>query len=254
MGALLRKHKVKIRSVVQTTSCKICRQQAELYGVRDFNTSCNSELPANVCHPLSGLAIYYHQCTSCGLIFTRAFDDWDPQDYAVHIYNDEYIQHDPEFVAIRPQKNLEVIMQTFKGIRDWRVLDYGGGDGQLATLLNNEGVIAQGWDPFHGSGIRPKGGFDFICSFEVFEHTPTPESTLQDLHSFLNPRGVIFFSTLVHDGRAAMGINNPYIAPRNGHITIHSRESLKHLFSKIGMNILHLNDAFHIAFTPADNG
>lgn len=242
---------MKIRQPEHTVACKVCQQPATLFGVRDFHTSCNSEMPANVCYPLSGIPIYYHQCSDCGLIFTAAFDDWGSAEYGRYIYNEEYIQHDPEFESIRPKANLETLTQNFPALKKWRVLDYGGGDGLLAALLQKEGVQAVGWDPFHGEGQRPEGRFEFISSFEVFEHTPTPVETLLDAHGLLHEQGVMFFSTLVHDGRTQLGINNPYIAPRNGHITIHTRESLKRLFAHVGMSVIHYNDAFHIAWTPA---
>ncbi|MGC6096675.1 class I SAM-dependent methyltransferase [Citrobacter portucalensis] len=238
---------MKIRQPEHTVACKVCQQTATLFGMRDFNTTCNSE------YLLSDISIYYHQCSKCGLIFTVAFDDWGSEEYGRYIYNAEYIQYDPEFESIRPKANLETLKQNFPALKQWLVLDYGGGGGKLAALLKAEGVQAVGWDPFYGEGHRPGGCFDFICSFEVFEHTPAPIETLLDLQLFLHPQGVIFFSTLVHDGRTQLGINNPYIAPRNGHITIHTRESLKRLFARVGMSVIHYNDAFHIAWFPTNN-
>ncbi len=42
-------------------------------------------------------------------------------------------------------------------------------------------------------------------------------------------------------------MNDWYIAPRNGHITIHSEASLNALFSAHGFQITHLNRWSHVA-------
>lgn len=38
-----------------------------------------------------------------------------------------------------------------------------------------------------------------------------------------------------------------YIAPRNGHITLHTRRSLVHLFAEHGYQVNHLSNSLHLA-------
>ncbi len=239
-----------IKSLEHSSKCKICDSDAYLCGVVDFNTSCNSKLPDYAVLPLTGIPIYYHRCESCGLIYTHAFDDWTFDDFKKYIYNDDYITHDPDFLGVRPQSNAELIMSNFKPIQKWNVLDYGGGDGQLAELLCAQGVSAVGWDPFHLNLELPQRKFELITSFEVFEHTTTPIATLLEVFDFLQERGAIFFSTLVSDSLTNEGTHSWYVAPRNGHVTIHTKKSLSILFSKVGMEIYSFSDSVHIGYFP----
>ncbi|PTA96969.1 class I SAM-dependent methyltransferase [Kluyvera sp. Nf5] len=244
-----------IKGLQQRSKCKICDGNAQLHGVLDFNTSCLSTLPDHAVLPLTGVPIYYHRCENCGLIYTHAFDDWTFDDFKTHIYNDEYVLHDPDFTGARSKSNLELIMSNFEAIKEWRVLDYGGGDGQLAQLLCAEGVDAVGWDPFHLNNHLPTGKFELIVCFEVFEHTPTPVETLMAACDYLKENeGAIFFSTLVNDSTTREGMNHWYIAPRNGHITIHTKQSLDILFRKVGLEVIHFSDSFHMGYNPAGIG
>lgn len=241
---------MKIKGLQHISACKVCDSEARLCGVVDFNTSCNSKLPDYAVLPLSGVPIYYHRCENCGLIYTHAFDDWESEDFKTHIYNEDYVTHDPDFLGVRAKSNAELIMSNFETIQQWNVLDYGG-DGQLTQLLKAQGVNACAWDPFHFDAPMPDGRFDLITSFEVFEHTPTPIVTLQDACGFLNESGAIFFSTLVSDAHTAQGTSFWYIGPRNGHVTIHTKKSLSILFSKVGLEVIHFSDSLHMGYNPA---
>jgi 2-polyprenyl-3-methyl-5-hydroxy-6-metoxy-1,4-benzoquinol methylase len=84
-------------------------------------------------------------------------------------------------------------MSNFEAIKEWRVLDYGGGDGQLAQLLCAGGVDAVGWDPFHLNNHLPTGKFELIVCLRLFEHTPTPVETLMAACDYLKENeGAIF--------------------------------------------------------------
>lgn len=241
-----------IRGLEHLSKCKVCDSDARLCGVLDFNTSCLSKLPNRSVLPLTGVPIYYHCCENCGLIYTHAFDDWVFGDFKTYIYNDEYVIHDPEFLGVRAINNAKLIISNFEDIQEWNVWDYGGGDGQLAELLREKGVNAVSWDPFHLSANIPTEKFELVTSFEVFEHTPTPIETLYEISDFLKEKeGAVLFSTLVSDSYTRQGTSNWYIAPRNGHITIHTKKSLSILFSKIGMEVINFSDSLHIGVNPA---
>jgi 2-polyprenyl-6-hydroxyphenyl methylase/3-demethylubiquinone-9 3-methyltransferase len=56
--------------------CKICGDEAPLYGVVDFHKACNHALA------LAGIPVYYHRCRGCGFVFTTAFDGFSAEDFA----------------------------------------------------------------------------------------------------------------------------------------------------------------------------
>ncbi|WP_438393491.1 class I SAM-dependent methyltransferase [Caballeronia sp. DA-9] len=237
---------VTVRPVVHVSTCKICNSQAPLYGVADFNKSCEEARGRYL--PLVGVPVYYHRCNHCGLVFTRAFDDWTKADYAQHIYNEDYVLIDPDYIDVRPASNAGFIRDFIKKGRDLKCLDYGGGNGTLARLLQEAGVDAHSWDPMDAVGSpSPSGPFDFISAFEVLEHTPKPVATVREALSMLSPRGVLVFSTLTIDHVPARGMDNWYIAPRNGHITLYTRRALLTLFEGEGYRVHHFNNNLHMA-------
>ena len=115
------------KAVESEVPCKCCGNTSVLYDVCDFNKSCldhNGQV-----FPVKGVPIYYHKCRSCGFIFTTAFDDWPLSAFRTHIYNDQYIQVDPDYKALRPNANAKFIISAFKRVKEEiRIVDYGGGD------------------------------------------------------------------------------------------------------------------------------
>lgn len=229
-------------------SCKVCNQKAPLYGVVDFNKNC--EEPNGLWLSVAGIPIYYHRCEQCGLVFTVAFDQWEKQHYQRYIYNDDYITVDPEYLEIRP-RNFAGMMYNFLEARtDLKLLDYGGGNGAMAGILREKGIDCQSWDTMDENTPYPQRQmFDIVTSFEVFEHTPTPLATAEEALSFLKPEtGLLLFSTFTIDALPPRSISHPYIAPRNGHVTIYTQKSLSILFGKFGYKLHHFNVGTHLAY------
>jgi SAM-dependent methyltransferase len=231
--------------VVRILTCKVCNEPALLYGVTDFNKSCEERRGRYL--PLTGVPVYYHRCNGCGLIFTSAFDHWSKDDYLRHIYNDDYVLVDPDYIDTRPAGNAVFILDFIKKGHALRCLDYGGGNGKLTSLLREGGVDGHSWDPMGEGGAPPSGSFDFISAFEVLEHAPEPLATIQQALGLLNGRGVLLFSTLTIDHVSPRGMDNWYIAPRNGHVTLYTRRSLQTMFAGVGYWVHHFNDNLHMA-------
>jgi 2-polyprenyl-6-hydroxyphenyl methylase/3-demethylubiquinone-9 3-methyltransferase len=226
--------------------CKVCNGTAELFGVVDFNKNCLEE--QGVLLALTGVPIWYHRCTTCGLIFTAAFDHWPPHYFAEHIYNEDYVKVDPDFRERRAVSNTRLVANFIRRGEGLRLLDYGGGNGTLANLLRSQGVDAASWDA-NTDSVRPsQAAFDVVTSFEVFEHTTDPVTTCAEALSCLKPGGVLFFSTLTVDTLPPRAVHFWYIAPRNGHITIHTTTSLTRLFERFGYRLHHHNNLLHLAF------
>jgi 2-polyprenyl-3-methyl-5-hydroxy-6-metoxy-1,4-benzoquinol methylase len=232
--------------VEQVSTCKICRNDAPLYGVTDFNKTCEEHRGQFL--PLTGVAVYYHRCNQCGLVFTNSFDHWSKSDYLKHIYNDDYVTIDPEYLGERASNNAVLVLDFIKKAQKLKCLDYGGGNGRLAEVLRERGVDGVSWDPMDGDEEMPAPGqFDFISAFEVLEHTPEPVATVKQALDMLCGRGVMMFSTLTIDHIAPRSMDNWYIAPRNGHITLYTKQSLQTLFADLGYRVHHFNSGLHLA-------
>lgn len=237
----------------EPVGCKVCDGVSRLFGVTDFNRSCE-ELRGKFL-PLAGLAVYYRRCEACGLVYTDALDDWRHEEFEAHIYKDSYVEVDPDFEAVRPDGGAKMLAGGFgKFAADMNVLDYGGGNGRLADGLRAAGFPAVAtYDPFHPDHReRPAGRFNLVTCFETLEHMPDPKAGAADLASFLeNEAGgaLVLFSTLVQPADfAAQGMRWWYIGPRNGHVTLHTRASLAALFKPLGLTVGSFNDSLHVAF------
>lgn len=230
--------------------CKVCDGRARLFGLMDFNRSCE-EARGKVL-PLSGAAVYYRRCDTCGLVFTDAFDDWSNADFEARIYNDGYVDIDPDYVEARPNNNAAIVGQLFGGSADrLDVLDYGGGNGVLAQRLRERGFrSATTYDAFYpGFRERPNRKFNLVTCFETVEHMSDPVAGAADIVDLMADDGLLLISTMTQPAdferlRSAWW----YIAPRNGHITLHSRPSLTHLFGRFGLQVASASDSEHMAF------
>ncbi len=229
-------------------NCKICGGPSPLFGVVDFNKSCLEAHGKTL--SLSGKPVYYRRCGSCGFLFTDAFDDWSPEAFLKHIYNNDYAVVDPDYAAARPVNNAKAIAQTFGASRDvLSILDYRGGNGLLARALAEEGFQATTYDPLTTFSARPQGRFDLITCFEVMEHLPFPERTVADIGRLLADEGILLFSTLTQPANFdELGLRWWYVGPRNGHVSLYSRRALAILFEKNGMGLMSLSDLVHMAF------
>ncbi len=231
--------------------CKCCGASARLYGACDLNKNC-MELQGKFLPP-SGIPVSYYRCPACGFIFSTDFDDATPEELKENIYNDGYPEVDPDYASVRPSGNTELISDVFSKYKnEISILDYGGGNGALQNGLKNIGFSdVTTFDPFHEEyAERPNGAFHLVVSFEVIEHVPTPYETFEDLMSFLDKsEGMIMFSTLVQPP----DIDNVktgwwYISPRNGHISIHTFQSLNIVLSRLGYRFASANPNLHFAY------
>lgn len=230
--------------------CKICGTDAALFGVVDFAKHCSEARSQRL--PLSGTPVYYRRCQLCGFLFTDAFDDWSEANFKADIYNDRYIEVDPDYRQARPTSCARLV-QDFFGARkaELRVLDYGGGDGLLSATLRGSGFLeAQTFDPFVADFARPpQDKFDIVTCFETLEHMPDPMAGIAAIASSTKEAGLVLFSTLVQPSDFEMhGVNWWYVGPRNGHVSIFSRAALVRAWQHHGYQTASFNDNMHLAF------
>ena len=230
--------------------CKICGGPAALYGGVDFHKSC--EEARGVRFALSGVPIYYRRCANCKFLFTDAFDDWSFEQFKVHIYNDEYKIVDPDYQTVRPRANADVVTQMCdRYTAETRILDYGGGNDAFCALLRERGFpVAVTYDPMVPEyAERPPGKFDLVTSFETLEHLPDPAAGIASILESAADPGLILFTTLLQPADFdQLALNWWYVGPRNGHVSIFSKQALTAAWERHGYKIVSTNDYIHLAF------
>ncbi len=231
------------------TPCKCCGALALPCGVVDFHKNCEM-IRRNVLD-ISGVPIYYHRCSACQFIFTTAFDHFTKDDFARYIYNEQYLDVDPDYQEARPRGNADLVCNLFSTVRPRRILDYGGGNGVLAELLRAQGFSqVDTFDPFVPRySARPTERYDCIVSFEVVEHSTDPARVFEDMNDFLADPGLILFSTLLQPADIdQQGLNWWYAGPRNGHVSLFTRTGLAMLVQPFGFKLGSFNDNLHVVF------
>ena len=232
-------------------TCTVCGGACALLDVVDFNRSCveSSRVPGP-----AGIPVCYALCGKCGFCFAPEFAAWRLEDFEERIYNDEYVFVDPDYLDTRPRANAANLVSMFGDrAHSIRHLDYGGGNGLLAKILADAHWQSVSYDPFvdRNVTIGQLGKFDLITAFEVFEHVPNVRNLMSNLCSLLSPNGLVLFSTLVSDGNIRPGerLGWWYASPRNGHISLFSRESLAILARNYGFRVGSFSDGFHAFFS-----
>jgi SAM-dependent methyltransferase len=233
-------------------TCSICAANARSLGRVDFNKSCISEQGQSITP--SGVSVEYHRCSQCGFIFTKDFDDWSAADFKQRIYNDDYILVDPDYLEIRPRNNAINLDRLFGPHKKYlRFIDFGGGNGALAEHMRGMDYHAETFDPFSEHRHLPEAKANVVTSFEVIEHAPRPKETLDEILALLEPEGVLIFSTLVQPPDIeSLGLDWWYVAPRNGHVSLHSSQSLELLMRSRGLATRHFSDDVHFAYRSAE--
>lgn len=223
-----------------STPCPVCKGASRLFDMLDFNKICGQpglHVPAP-----SGVAVYYSVCGDCGFCFAPELLKWSHAEFEQHIYNADYLQVDPEYVSIRPAAFHQLMRQAFgTHASEFRHLDYGAGNGTLASLLREDGWNSTAYDPFSNPEVNPDtlGRFDLVTAFEVFEHVPDIHDLMEKLSHLLAEGGMLFFATQLSDGHIQAGkrLAWDYAAPRNGHISLYSRASLEYVARQYGFNL-----------------
>jgi len=235
--------------MLDNLSCPICGGACSLLDTVDFNRTCEDGR-GRVLEP-SGVAVDYVMCHGCGFSFAPEFARWTPDDFAERIYNAKYALIDPDYQDKRPRANAAVLLSMFgDSVRGIRHLDYGGGNGVMSAVLREAGWKSVSYDPF-GAGhvtISELGSFQLVTAFEVFEHVADVRRLMEDLRGLLATDGMILFSTMLSDGHIAFNERLAwwYATPRNGHISLFSRESLGRLGQQYGWNFGSLSEGTHI--------
>lgn len=236
----------------QNLICSVCGGACSLLDVVDFNKSCEEARGKFL--GLAGIPVYYAICSKCGFCFSPELYEWTLDEFERRIYNDEYILVDPDYIETRPRANAAALLSMFSNLpSSVRHLDYGGGNGLLVKLLHESNWESISYDPFADRNIcvAQLGKFELITAFEVFEHVPDVQELMSNLRSLLSSNGLILFSTLLSDGNihSNQRISWWYASPRNGHISLFSRNSLAILAQNSGFNFGSFSQGLHVFLT-----
>ena len=229
--------------------CPVCKSPSPLLDSIDFNKNCEEARGLKL--PPSGDAIEYRLCDACGFCFAPEFASWSFRDFEERIYNDDYESVDPDYKQARPEANANLLEQLFGNSKPTH-LDYGGGSGVLSAALRAKGWDSRTYDPFvdRELQVRELGSFELVTAFEVFEHVPDIEVLFADLQSLVKADGLVLFSTLLSDGEIVRGraLRWWYAAPRNGHISLFSAQSLRLCLNQRGFNLASASANLHLAY------
>jgi 2-polyprenyl-6-hydroxyphenyl methylase/3-demethylubiquinone-9 3-methyltransferase len=241
---------IKVARPKHVRPCKICSTASPLYGTVDFNKNC--EARRGLVLPESQIEVGYNRCPRCGFLFTPAFDGWKREDYGQAIYNQEYILVDPDYTRERPLGNAAMLAQIFAAEKArLTLLDFGGGNGILAdTLVKNGFQSATTYDPFNRAFAKlPGRRFNIVTCFETLEHVPDPRRQIAEIAKCVADEGVVVFSTLVQPSEFdKIGLDWQYVGPRNGHISLFSRQALTEAWNRQGFSLGSFNDNLHMAY------
>jgi hypothetical protein len=228
--------------------CKICGGDSHLFDVVDFAKFCDQS--DYYSFGLSGIPVYYRKCQDCELIFTAAFDHLDKQGFSELVYNSDYVKFDPDYVEKRPSQNADFLADFLGPIKaSVRGLDYGSGNGLTAAILSERGWSFSACDPISNPVAVSEsfGNFNVISAIEVFEHIPFPVSGMEDLLSYAADDCLLIIGTLATDNQVTGSrLDWWYAGPRNGHITLHSKASLRLLFNRYGFSYYSPNNSLHV--------
>lgn len=137
------------------------------------------------------------------------------------------------------------------------IVDYGGGNSATVRFLREVGFTrVKCFDPFlsaPGPDVTNKlaevGRANLVFCCEVIEHLVDPHKAFADMVSMLDDQGLIFITTSIQPPDIlSRRFAWRYIGPRNGHISLFSRESLILLAQRQGLQLAWFNDEQHVAF------
>ncbi|QGZ60494.1 methyltransferase domain-containing protein [Paraburkholderia acidisoli] len=204
--------------------------------------------------PFAGIPVYYYSCTKCGFTFSTQFDEWTPEMFRQYVYNDNYIHHDPDYFSTRLKKNVFLLSQNFPEIAPGSILVYGAVpiDNAFQIRLQEAGfgdVTSTGPESYPSLAGKK---FDTILAFDALEHHPEPRQLFENLVSLLNHDGAILFSARLADfPENSEASNKTLLLPRNGYVSLHTRESLSILASEFQLSLESFDSHdFYALFKP----
>ena len=125
-----------------------------------------------------------------------------------------------------------------------RVLDYGAGKGEFASLLRQTGLPVDSYDPFFGKAKTPPAHlkYSLVTCINALQNIYDWEPVFADFHRLLVPGGTLLAFTPVWDNNSETAGLLPehwgFIAPARGDVCIASVKSLETMSARQGLNYI----------------
>ncbi len=242
-------HSISIAPEKQVASvpCKVCGSATEPIGSVDANKCCIDRFGPRS-FPVSPIEVEYAACSNCGFIFTTYMDQWTDTEFKTNIYNADYEEINPPIIGRSDVPVHETpayatglrIAGLFDGAQSQiRILDFGAGGNPGATgqALIDSGFSVDSYDPYRADAPAITGTYGLIIAIEVLEHCTDLASVRLFMRKHLAENGLVWVETLLHPFPTPPdALDSWYIAPRDGHISIHTFPSISLFFNSIGLN------------------
>ena len=209
------------------------------------------------------------QCNKCGLVYTNprlkqekiaALYDADyfqghgfdksvdyVKDVKEHVKKDDFTLEDWDC------DNILSLLPSSTNPKNFKLLEIGCGTGVFLDKAKKHGFDCYGLElseyaanfvrnmriPVETKSIEdanyPANSFDVVVMREVIEHLPHPLESLQTIHSWLKPGGVLFMATGNYDCPERMLRKSDwfYFMPE-GHLNIFSNRTMRNYLQKVG--------------------
>lgn len=212
------------------TFCKICCSEAAFAFSRGWSG-----------HPHT---FPYYRCTNpqCNFLYTDYIDSWSDEQLS-SLYDGHICGGGKERAHLPLDKvNLgKILLPDAK-----KILDIGCGEGWGVSTLRKAGFEAYGYDvvppkvchEYIATGHQESitGTYDIVTAIEVLEHLVDPISTCHWIASLLRKGGIFAFSTYTFDPNKHDA--NWWYLNHVGHVSLHTRSSLRLLAEATGFRVV----------------
>jgi len=181
----------------------------------------------------------YYYCSSCSLYFKdpKSYQSFVKQKerYDLHENNQEsegyrnYFQRFLDFLSLSSLEGVDL------------ALDFGCGRSRLlASMMKEEGVICDSYDPIYAPFEYEKKRYDLIVSTEVFEHLHHPKESFVSLLGALREGGYLAIQTAFHP-QTKEAFFSWYYTEDTTHIVFFSIKSFEVLALAYGCKVIRTN-------------
>jgi 2-polyprenyl-3-methyl-5-hydroxy-6-metoxy-1,4-benzoquinol methylase len=233
--------------------------------------------------PLEAFSLEYSYCKTCGTLVSQAglsLEETQVQHDQTDFYGKNYwLSHQKDelgypdiFERARrdlPERCIHWMRTVLKyKLPPARTLELGSAHGGLVALLKAAGYQARGLElspwvaeyasktfgvpmlvgPIETQDIEP-GSLDVIMMMDVLEHLSDPTRTVERCANFLSPSGVLIVQTpRFPEGQSydqMLREKSPFLQQLKAteHLYLFSERSVRHLFSRLGIRHLALEEA-----------
>lgn len=216
--------------------CKVCGSDTEVITERQL-TRTDRDWPHRT--------LVYYCCTTCGLAFHTAFDDWTTEEFQAFYQYPEYSRYDQAALGGRRDARtlglIDYVRARF-GLEHPRILLHGNGVSVVPFHLYLRGDdVRTSYSVFPMFELEQDTVFDLIVAVEVMEHWVDPQAELRWIRDHLRPGGVFCGSTCLLDGvdRRQISTDWHYLrshAVNGGHCCLWTRRSIAYIADQLGFS------------------